>query len=114
MKASSTLIMGLALILGLLSGCSDTSPPGGGLTNGPEPATSDEKPAMRTDLPPPTAPKQGEVLGELGDNATNAGTGGRSAEGADMPKASTGDTKSGGAAKTENAPSEEGASKAPK
>lgn len=77
------IVWGSAVLLGVAAGC-DSGPHGGGITNGPMPSTSEEKPAMRTDLPAPTAPKQGEVLGEMGDDSTNAGIGGRGPDGASV------------------------------
>jgi hypothetical protein len=74
--AARTIPLGLVLF----AGCG-LSQPGAGLTNGPPPGST-EKPAIRTDLPEPAPPKRGEILGELGDNATNAGTAGRSPDGA--------------------------------
>src|SRR5262245_41027270 len=87
MRAMSlrALVGSLALaMIGLAAGC-DSGPPGGGLTNGPAPDLSAENPAVRSGLPPPEAPKQGEILGETGDNSTNAGTGGRGQDGASVP-----------------------------
>jgi hypothetical protein len=65
----------------LPAGCGGDQSPSP-LTNGPPPGIAGEKPAVRTDLPPPSPPRTGEVLGELGDGSTNAGTGGRSPAGA--------------------------------
>jgi hypothetical protein len=76
-------VFGCAALIGLAVGCGE-GPPGGGLTNGPAPATSDEKAGMRSDLPTPAPPDRGEVLGELGDRSTNAGTGGRGEDGASV------------------------------
>jgi hypothetical protein len=41
-----------------------------------------EKTAGRSDLVAPDPPKQGEMLGKIGDNQTNAGIGGRGPDGA--------------------------------
>ena len=71
------------LAVGLAAGCGDLGPPGGGVTNGPPPSTAGgEKTAGRSDIETPAPPKQGEILGRVGDNSTNAGIGGRSPEGA--------------------------------
>lgn len=61
-----------------LIGCGNGGPPGAGLTNGPPPA-DDSKAGGRSDLPTAAVPDQGEALGKTGDNANNAGTGGRGA-----------------------------------
>ena len=65
----------LAVSAALLAGCDRTSGTNAGLTNGPPPAAS-EKQGQRSDLPPSAIPDREEPLGRLGDESTNAGTGG--------------------------------------
>lgn len=69
----------LALVasLGLSIGCADTGPPGAGLTSGPPPSGSNEKPGSRTDLPTSVDPGPTEPLGPIGDRTTSGGTGAR-------------------------------------
>ena len=62
-------LFGLALAAGLASGCGN-GPPGGGLTNGPAPDLSAEKPAMRTDMPERNRTDQGELKGAGGTDTT--------------------------------------------
>ena len=74
-------LIGPALLVSLAVGC-DTAPPGGGLTNGPEPDYAPEKPAERTDLPPPVVDDSGIAPGTVSSNpeggtGTEAGLGGR-------------------------------------
>src|SRR5262245_12945461 len=64
-----------AALLALAAGCGE-GPPGAGLTNGPPPV-GNEKAADRTDLPSAVIPKGDETLGRTGDQATDAGIGGR-------------------------------------
>jgi hypothetical protein len=65
----------------MASGCG-TGPPGGGLTNVEPPLRSEEKPAMRDDLPAPSLSTGGEAPADAAASSpsapgTNAGTGGR-------------------------------------
>jgi hypothetical protein len=71
-------LLGPAIVAALVAGC-DTSRPGGGLTNGPPPDLSPEKPAVRTDLPPPDIPDPDIAAGRApgvgnpaGGNASDA------------------------------------------
>jgi hypothetical protein len=59
--------------MGLWTGC---GPGEGGLTNGPPPGDRTSA-GGRTDLPIPDPADKGEILGETGDNSTDAGTGGK-------------------------------------
>ncbi len=56
----------MAVAAAFASGC-DTAPPGGGLTNGPAPDLSAEKPAIRTDGPDRDRTDQGEMKGAAGE-----------------------------------------------
>ncbi|MEO6808573.1 MAG: hypothetical protein ABI353_05615 [Isosphaeraceae bacterium] len=78
-----------AVLLGLVVGCGQGRP-GAGLTNGPPPGDG-ENAAMRTDLPTSALPAPGFDVGQLGDNDTDAGTGGRGGGETDQPKLSQGD-----------------------
>jgi hypothetical protein len=71
------------LLLPLVTGC---GPGEGGLTQGPPPEDRTSAGA-RTDLPVPTPADQGEILGETGDNSTDAGTGGKGGGTAGNPPA---------------------------
>ena len=70
------LILVPAVGLALAAGC-DSGPSGMGVTNGPAPDVSAEKPAMRTDLPTPDTLGPGETAGAVAGRNTDAGTGGR-------------------------------------
>jgi hypothetical protein len=87
MKTIRISLLGTSLLVaGLAAGCRDEGPPGAGLTNGPPlSAAGGEKTAGRDDIAAPAPPKQGEVLGQVGDTQTNAGIGGQSPEGASPP-----------------------------
>ncbi|MBX6314695.1 MAG: hypothetical protein IRY99_17540 [Isosphaeraceae bacterium] len=74
-RAAAVPALLLALLLAV--GCRETGPPGAGLTNAPRPEAAEDKPALRTDLPPEATPDRGETVGQLGDNQTNAGIAGR-------------------------------------
>jgi hypothetical protein len=65
-----------AVGLALAAGC-DTARPGLGVTNGPAPGTTEEKPAMRTDLPAPTTPGPSEAASAASGGSYEGGTGGR-------------------------------------
>jgi hypothetical protein len=88
MKTRQIALLGTSvLIAGMAAGCREEGPPGAGLTNGlPPSAAGTEKPGGRADITAPGPPKQGEVLGGLGENQTNGGIGGRSPEGAGPPQ----------------------------
>lgn len=73
-----------AVLLVLVAGCGQ-GPPGAGLTNDPPPRIG-EKSATRTDLPTSAQPDPGFDVGQVGDNYTNAGTGGRGGGEYDQPK----------------------------
>jgi hypothetical protein len=80
MRMTSRKMLGGALVALLAAGC-DTAPPGAGLVNG-DPATlkAEEKPAMRTDLPPPDLAGKDDALAEPAASspaASDTGTGGR-------------------------------------
>lgn len=54
-------------------GACDNAPPGGGFTNGaPPPSVATDKAAMRSDLPTPNPPHQGEVLGRTENLGTTS------------------------------------------
>jgi len=83
MKIPFRFMIGPALVIGISAGC-ETSEPGGGLTTAATGLIRREA-CHATDLPAPTPPNQGEILGEVGDRSTNAGTAGRGADGAPVP-----------------------------
>jgi len=62
-------VVWFALSAALAAGCGETGPPGGGFTNGPEPASSPEKPAVRTDVLPPDIPNKDDAVGQGGGAA---------------------------------------------
>lgn len=83
----------LAVAAAATLGC-DTAPPGGGITNGPAPDTSSEKPAIRTDGPDRDRTDQGELKGAGGlagmpdgGGAKDSGTGGKGGNSGEGPPA---------------------------
>ena len=62
----------LAAALVVAAGC-DTAPPGGGLTNGPAPDLTAEKPATRTDNPDRDRTDRGELKGAGGEASIPTG-----------------------------------------
>jgi hypothetical protein len=68
----------LAVAAALTAGC-DTAPPGGGITNGPAPDMTAEKPAIRTDGADKDRTDRGELKGAggLGGGEKDSGTGGK-------------------------------------
>ncbi len=75
-------LLASALLASVAIGC-DSSRPGAGFTNGPEPEYAPENPAVRTDLPPPEMPEPDIEPGMVSSNpeggtGSEAGIGGRS------------------------------------
>jgi hypothetical protein len=96
MRPIRTALGTIGVAAALTLGC-DTAPPGGGLTNGPAPDLSAEKPAIRTDGPDRDRTDQ---LGEAKAAATEApmptgsgevgsGTGGKGGNSGEKPPAKT-------------------------
>ena len=76
MKSRRFPILAALMLFPLVAGCDRTSVTNAGLTNGPPPTTSTAKASVRNDIAPAGNPDRGEALGELGDNQSNAGSGG--------------------------------------
>jgi hypothetical protein len=72
MRRCMCAVVCLALATTLAAGCGETGPPGGGFTNGPEPADSPQKPAVRTDVLPPDIPNKDDAVGQAGGAAKPA------------------------------------------
>lgn len=74
MNRTSLVLGGLTLAASLATGCNN-GPPGGGLTNGPPPDLTAQKPAMRTDMPEANRTNTGEMKGAAGTaGSESAGT----------------------------------------
>lgn len=69
-------LLGSTLLAALAAGC-ENSRPGSGFTNEPEPIYAPEKPAVRTDLPPPDRPAPDTVAPGSVPGPETSGTGGR-------------------------------------
>jgi len=79
MTLSWRALLGAAFVVVLVGGCG-TAPPGAGFTSGDKPTlTSDEKPAIRDDLPAPENPDSGDAA-LAGSAATLPASGDRSGE----------------------------------
>lgn len=64
-------------MLGLAATGCETAPPGAGFTNGPAPDTAEDKAGTSVVPGADATPDRGEILGEVGDGATDGGTGAR-------------------------------------
>ena len=82
-------LFGPALLAAATAAGCGTSPPGAGITNGPEPIVAPETAATRTDLPPPGVPPSDQEASAQGAASDTSGginpSGGTGARGGTKP-----------------------------